>query len=214
MFFRSPRGTSPPMSARSFSTGRLSPVRALSAHFRLAHSSRRPSAQMESPASSTTTSPTVTSRPGIWTTRPSRTTLAVGADICFRLSRDAAAFTVCTVPRMAFMVMTARMTTMLSTSPRMAETTAARIRMITRKSANCSRKIRRTLFLPPSCNSLGPYCSRRRAASAPVRPSGVLSSSWSSSSRLFCQMVFSVFIKLLLSGKTQKNETFASMPLH
>ena len=37
--------------------------------------------------------------------------------------------------------------------------------MITRKSANCSRKIRRTLLLPPSCSSLGPYCSRRLAAS-------------------------------------------------
>ena len=68
MFLRSPSGTSPSMSAKSFSTGRLSPVRALSAHFRLAHSSNRPSAQMEAPASSTTTSPTVTSRPGSWTT--------------------------------------------------------------------------------------------------------------------------------------------------
>ena len=150
MFFRSPRGTSPAMISTSFSTGRLSPVRALSAHFKLAHSKSRPSAQTESPASSTTTSPTVTSRPGIWTTRPSRTTLAVGADICLRLSREAAAFTVWTVPRMAFMVMTARMTTVLSTSPSAADTMAARIRMITRKSANCSRKIRRTLLrLPP-----------------------------------------------------------------
>ena len=77
---------------------------------------------------------------------PSRITLAVGAAICLRLSRDAAAFLVCTVPRTAFMVMTARMTMVLSTSPSNAETTAARIRMITRKSANCSRKIRRVLF--------------------------------------------------------------------
>ena len=36
MFLRSPSGTSPGISPRAFSTGRLSPVRALSAHFRLA----------------------------------------------------------------------------------------------------------------------------------------------------------------------------------
>ena len=67
MFFRSPSATSPPISPSSFSTGRLSPVRALSAHFRLAHSNRRPSAQTESPASNMTTSPGTTSRPGICT---------------------------------------------------------------------------------------------------------------------------------------------------
>ena len=94
MFFRSPKGTSPPMGSSAFSTGKLSPVRALSSHFKLAHSSSRPSAQIESPASSTTTSPGTTSRPGAWTTWPFRTTLAVGADIRFRLSREAAAFTV------------------------------------------------------------------------------------------------------------------------
>ena len=156
MFFRSPSATSPPISPSSFSTGRLSPVRALSAHFKLAHSSSRPSAHTASPASSTTTSPGTTSRPGTWSTVPSRTTLAVGADICLRLSSEAAAFTVCTVPRMAFMVMTARMTTVLSTSPMAAEISAARIRMMTIKSANCSRKIRSTLFFVPLWSSLGP----------------------------------------------------------
>ena len=60
-----------------------------------------------------------------------------------------------TVPRMAFMVMTARMTTILSTSPSTAEITAATMRMITRKSANCSRKIRNPDFLPPSCARWG-----------------------------------------------------------
>ena len=175
MFFRSPRGTSPSMTSAAFSTGRLSPVRALSAVFRLAHSSRRPSAQTASPASSTTISPGTTSRPGIWTTVPSRRTFAVGADICFRLSREASAFTVWTVPRTAFMVITARITTVLSTSPSTAETTAARIRMITKKSANCSKKIRNVDFFPPSRSSLGPYRSSRRAASWLVRPPGPLS---------------------------------------
>ena len=150
MFFRSPRGTSSAsMGVSSFSTGRLSPVRALSAVFRLALSSRRPSAQTASPASSTTMSLGTTSRPGIWMVFPSRTTLAVGADICLRLSRDASALMVWTVPRMAFMVITARMTTILSTSPSTAEITAATMRMITRKSANCSRKIRNPDFCRP-----------------------------------------------------------------
>ena len=163
------------MGATSFSTGRLSPVRALSAVLRLALSSSRPSAHTASPASSTTTSPGTTSRPGIWMILPSRRTLAVGADICFKLSKEAWAFTVCTVPRMAFMVITARMTTVLSTSPTMAEITAARMRMITRKSANCSRKIRRVVFLPPSCSSLGPYSCSRLAAWPPSSPPGPLS---------------------------------------
>ena len=209
MFFRSPSGTSPSISWMSFSTGRLSPVRALSAHFRLALSSRRPSAQTESPASSTTTSPGTTSRPGTWSTWPSRTTLAVGADICFKLSREAAAFTVWTVPSMAFMVITARMTTVLSTSPKTAETMAARIRMTTRKSANCSRKMRSTLFFLPPCNSLEPYCFSRPAASAAVRPSSEQFSSRNSSIRFFCH---TLFIRFILSGRTQKGEAFASMP--
>ena len=55
------------------------------------------------------------------------------------------------------------------------ETTAARIRMITKKSANCSKKIRNVDFFPPSRSSLGPYRSSRRAASWLVRPPGPLS---------------------------------------
>ena len=176
-------------------------MRAASAHLRLAHSSRRPSAQTESPASSTTTSPTVTSRPGIWTTCPSRSTLAVGADICLRLSREAAAFTVCTVPRMAFMVMTARMTMVLSSSPVKADTMAARIRMMTIKSANCSRKIRRVLFFPPSWSSFGPYLACRSAAWAEVRPSSPQSRSRNSSTRLFCQ------ISLLIARSPFRQDT-------
>ena len=108
-------------------------------------------------------------------TLPSRRTFAVGADICFKLSSEASALMVCTVPRMAFMVITARMTTVLSTFPSTAEMIAAMMRMITKKSANCSRKIRRVLFFPPSRSSLGPYSSSRRAAWALSRPWGVVS---------------------------------------
>ena len=62
------------------------------------------------------------------------------------------------------MVMTARITMVLSSSPVKADTMAARIRMMTIKSANCSRKIRRVLFFPPSWSSFGPYLACRSAA--------------------------------------------------
>ena len=210
MFLRSPSAASPSMGSTSFSTGRLSPVRALSSHFKLALSSRRPSAQTESPASSTTTSPGTTSRPGIWTTWPSRSTLAVGADIRFKLSSDAAAFTVWTVPSTAFMVMTAKITRALSPSPSAADTAAARIRITTRKSRNCSRNTRATLFFPPERSSLGPQVSSRAPASAAVRPSARQPSSRNSSICVFSQIRF--FISSIPSGRTQKGEAPASMP--
>ena len=103
-----------------------------------------------------------------------------------RLSREAWALTVWTVPRTAFMVITARMTAMLSTSPRTAETTAAAMRMRTRKSANCSRKMRKGPFRPPSARTLGPYFASRRAASLPVRPSGAASKRDSRASAVCC----------------------------
>ena len=204
MFFRSPSGTSPGIGSASFSTGRLSPVKALSAHFRLALSSRRPSAQTESPASSSTTSPGTTSQPGICVTRPSRSTLAVGAAICFRLSRDVAAFTVCTVPSTAFSVTTARITSALSPSPSRADTAAARSRITTSKSRNCSRKMRSTFFFFSVRSSLGPYVASRSRASTAVSPSSRQSRSRSSSFCVFCQIRFSCFISSIPSGMTQK----------
>ena len=66
-----------------------------------------------------------------------------------------------------------KMSTVLSTSPRIADTTAARIRIITRKSANCSRKMRSVLFCWPEANSLGPCVSNRAFASALERPSSL-----------------------------------------
>lgn len=63
------------------------------------------------------------------------------------------------------MVITARMTTVLSTSPSTAETTAARIRMITKKSANCSKKIRNVDFFSPFPQLIG---------AVPLQPPGGL----------------------------------------
>ena len=128
----------------------------------------------------------------------------MGADIRFRLSKDAAAFTVWTVPSTAFMVMTAKMTIMLSTSPSMADTAAARIRMMTRKSANCSRKMRGILFRVPVCSSLEPYRFSRSAAWAEVSPSSPQSSSRNSSVRSFSQSAFSFITDLPFQAGRKK----------
>ena len=47
---------------------------------------------------------------GICISTPSRITLASGADNCFRLFKDCSAFKVCTVPRIAFIVITTKIT--------------------------------------------------------------------------------------------------------
>ena len=61
---RSPRGTSAGRVSRSFSTARLSPVRALSSTLRLAFSISLPSAGIMSPASNRMISPTTSSLAG------------------------------------------------------------------------------------------------------------------------------------------------------
>ena len=82
----------------------------------------------------------VTSEEGISFTTPSLLTFAVGADNTLRLSRDCSALTVWTVPKTALMVITIRMTAVLSISPKKPDTTAAMIKMMTRKSLNCSKR--------------------------------------------------------------------------
>ena len=135
----------------------LSPVRALSSTFRLAHSISFPSAGIQSPASRITSSPIVTSLDGIWITLSSRTTLASGADNCFKLSSDCSAFTVCIVPRTAFIVITTKITIALSASPRIPDMTADTINIITRKSLNCSKNNCSTDFFPTVSISFRPY---------------------------------------------------------
>ncbi len=82
--WRAPGGRSP----ASFSTGSDSPVRAASWTWRSRVAVRRASAGTRSPAARWMTSPGTSSRRGISTRRPSRSTLAVGAT-CSR-SRSAA----------------------------------------------------------------------------------------------------------------------------
>ena len=68
-------------------------------------------------------------------------TRALGVDSCFRASSDFCALTVCTVPKIEFIVMTARMTIVLSSSPEIMLMMAATIRIRTSRSLNCERKI-------------------------------------------------------------------------
>ena len=174
MLVRSPRGTSSEIAEMLFSTARLSPVSALSLILRLAFSISLPSAGTISPASSRMTSPTTSSLAGIMIAAPSRSTFASGPESFFKLCSDCSAFTVCTVPRMALMVMTMTMTAALSVSPRMPDMIADAMRISTRKSLYCSRKICGMLFFFPSASSFQPHRSLDFFTSSPVRPASLL----------------------------------------
>ena len=62
--------------------------------------------------------------------------MADGEDRDLRLSRDFSALTCWAVPRIAFMIITAKITIVLSILPENIETIAAAIRISTSKSAN------------------------------------------------------------------------------
>ena len=131
---------------------------------------------------------------------PSRITLALGADMAFKLSRDFSALKCCTVPSTALRMSTAKMTMVLSASPVAREIRAAAMRIITIRSLNCSRNTWSTVFFLPSLRALGPYCSRRRAASVPERPCCRLLFSWERTwpDSSVCQSRFSVSMSVHL----------------
>ena len=141
IFVRSPSGASFKRVSLIFSTARLSPVSALSSTLRLAFSINLPSAGTISPASSKITSPTTNSLAGSWITTPSRNTFASGPESFFKLCNDCSAFTVCIVPKIALTVITVTITAALSTSPSMPDMTADAIKISTKKSLYCSKKI-------------------------------------------------------------------------
>ena len=141
-----------------------------------------PSAGIWSPASTMTISPTTTSSEGMTAASPFLSTLALGEESFLRLVRLFSALRVWIVPRMAFIVMTVRITTVLSASPVMAEMIAAMIRIITRKSLYCSRKMRRGVFFLPSVRAFLPYFSALCCACWEVRPSREVPSSLQTSS--------------------------------
>ena len=134
IFLRSPRAACSEIASMILSELRLSPVNVLSSIFKPAHSMIRPSAGTTSPASKRTISPGTSSLAGSCTTVPLRRTEAFGADKFFRLFKERSACRVCIVPRMAFNVITIRITAALSVSPSSPDMTAAIMRMMTRKS--------------------------------------------------------------------------------
>ena len=157
MFFWSPRATwTASITSAVFSTPSLSPVRELSFTLREKFSKMRPSATTMSPASSSTMSPGTTWAEGITVRTPSRSTLALGADMAFRLSRDFSALKCWTVPSTALRSSTAKMTTVLSPSPETRETRAATIRMTTSRSLNCSKNTCTPVFFFPSARAFLP----------------------------------------------------------
>ena len=129
-----------------------------------------PSAPMESPASRQTMSPGTISAFGISLIAPSLITFTFGIASSFRLASECSALICCTVPKIAFMVMTATITIQLSISPSTAEMVAAAININTSTSKNCPRNIAITDCFFPSGNSFFPYCSCLFFASCVVRP--------------------------------------------
>ena len=137
-------------------------------------------------------SPGTTSAEGISTRTPPRSTLAVGEDMAFRLSRDFSALKCWTVPKMALRMRTAKMTMVLSRLPETAEMTAATSRMTTSRSWNCSRKTWRPDFFLPSARAFLPNRSSRSAAWAEVRPVRADSTAFRVSSGVRLKKVFSM----------------------
>ena len=85
---------------------------------------------------------------------PPRITLVCGVDNCFKLFNEFCALMLCTVPNIAFIVITTKITIVLSTSPDTIEIIAAIIRIITNKSLNCDKNTINALLGFVSSNSL------------------------------------------------------------
>ena len=120
-----------------FSAGTDSPVRAASSTLRLAHSKSRQSAGTESPASSTTTSPTTRSSLRTEIILPSRSTLEVAALISCKAWIAASALLSCTTPSTVFISTTTMIMTVSVGKPTpfsihsvAADMTAATMRII------------------------------------------------------------------------------------
>ena len=170
MLARSARGFSPSISLISLSILTLSPVSADSFTWTDAHSISLPSAHIWSPASIRRMSPTAISSEGIMTFSPLRSALAVGAESFLRFVSDFSALTVWTVPKIAFIVITTRITAQLSTSFMKAETIAAIMSISTRKSLYCSKKITGMDFFLPSVITFRPNFSQFFTACSVERP--------------------------------------------
>ena len=215
MFLRSPRGTSSAsaasvMASVCFSTGTDSPVRAASSIFMDALSSTRQSAGTESPASRRTMSPGTSSELGRWLILPSRTTLDWAALISCRASRACSLLASWTTPSTELSTTTNRMIAASAHSgspcrkPATTEMAAATSSMMTIGSPICSKKRFHSGVFSSSSSLLGPYCARRLAASAEVRPLSSFEESSPSTSSADARYSFNVF---LLLGRTFARQT-------
>ena len=99
-----------------------------------------------------------------------------------RAARAASAFDSWITPTTAFSTTMIMMATASTISPRSRETTAAIIRMMTRKLLNWPRSIGRKPGRGFSVSSLGPYFLSRSAASSGVRPFSRWVANWFSMS--------------------------------
>ena len=117
---------------------------------------------------------------------PLRRTLALGEDSDLSDSSDFSALTCCTVPKIAFKISTAMITSVLYKSPVKAEITAAMIKMMTIKSLNCSKKTWKAVFFLPSTKAFLPYLAKFSSACLVDKPSLPVLNSFKTSS-LVCK---------------------------
>ena len=177
MFRRSPAGVSAgSTAAASFSTGRLSPVSALSPACRPFVSIRRRSAGTTSPAVSRTTSPGASSAASICCSRPPRTTRAFGLLMRRSASMARSARPSWAAPAAALITTISRIITGSTQSPFPSsqaaanESPAAASSTSTMKSVNCEKnRAAGPRRLPPS-SSFRPASRRRRSAWVRLSP--------------------------------------------
>ena len=157
-------------SAATLGTGSDSPDRAASSIWRFTASTSTASAGTRSPSPMSTRSPTTTSRPGILTGSPSRTTRARGE---LRSRRAASAFSVrrdCTTE----IAITNRTATMRITPSKGSASAKLIVPAARRRTSIGSRTTCRTWVTRPRrrdvASSFGPSTPRRRSASADVNP--------------------------------------------
>ncbi len=179
MSTRSPSGMSSPTTGSTlFGTGVLSPVRPASSISSVATTSTRPSAGTLSPASNPTMSPGTSSSAGTSCTCPSRLTLAVMINICFRAATLSAALPSWCRPINALKIVKATSTQAVDQSwmPITATTAVPRSTSCIR-SSYCRRNAFHAGSLASSASLFGPYFWRRDSTSAALRPTAGSTSS-------------------------------------
>src|SRR5690625_913346 len=177
MFRRSPSGTGRGSTAGPLPTARLSPVSEASCTFSLLALSTRASAPTASPSLSRRMSPRTSSAAGTVCSRPSRSTVALGAVIELNAATASSARASCTSPITAFSSSTARITMASTGAPPAPSPAQATSEMSTATSSSDTSgswnwaRSRRHHGTPGAVrSSFGPSAASRRAASWLERP--------------------------------------------